>query len=55
VLVGEPGRLAVGFAADGRGGWRMFRAPGSAAEVQAAVAAVSQVQLSLPGAPPRAV
>jgi hypothetical protein len=54
-LIGEPGRLAAGFAADGRGGWCVFRAPGSAADVQAAITAISQVQLSLPHTPPRAV
>lgn len=54
-LVGEPGRLAAGFAGDGQGGWRVFRAPGSEADVQAAVAAVSQARLSLPVATSGAV
>jgi hypothetical protein len=43
-FVGEPGRLAAGLAEDGRGGWRVFRATGSRADLQAAVAAASRVK-----------
>jgi hypothetical protein len=44
-FLGEPDRLVARFGEDGRGGWRLFRAVGSAADVQAAAVAVSQVQL----------
>ncbi len=43
-FVGEPGHLAAGFAQDGHRGWRVFRAVGTASEVQSAVVTVSQVQ-----------
>lgn len=43
-FVGEPGRLAAGFARNTeRGTWRLFRARGEDRDVQAAVAAVSAV------------
>ena len=43
-FVGDPGTLAVRFAEDGRGGWRVFHAVGIESEVQAAISAVSHVQ-----------
>ncbi len=43
-FVGEAGRLAVRFAEDGQGGWRVFRAVGAAPDVQSAIAAASQVR-----------
>jgi hypothetical protein len=43
-FVGDPGRLAVRFAEDGRGGWLVFRTVGSEGEVQAALTAVSHVK-----------
>jgi hypothetical protein len=44
-VVGQPGRPAAGFAADGRGGFRLFRIIGSEPDVQIAVAAVAVVEL----------
>jgi len=43
-FVGDPGRLVARLAADGQGGWRLFRAVGAAHEVQIALAAASQVR-----------
>ena len=43
-FIGDPGTLAAGFAEDGRGGWRVLQAEGAEREVEAAVAAISQVQ-----------
>lgn len=43
-FVGNPGKLAVRFAENGRNGWRVFQAVGCEAEVQVALAAVSHVQ-----------
>jgi hypothetical protein len=40
----EPDRLVARFGADGCGGWQLFRAVGSSAEVQTAEIAASQVQ-----------
>jgi hypothetical protein len=42
-FVGDPGVLAVGFAADRPGGWRVFRAVGTERDVQLALGAVSQL------------
>lgn len=43
-FVGDPGRLAVRFADDGRGGWRVFKLVGVESDVRSALAAVSRAQ-----------
>ena len=49
-FVGEPGRLAVGFAQDDPGCWRVFRAMWADRDVRRARAAVSQVGPQAKGA-----
>jgi hypothetical protein len=43
-FIGATDRLAAAFAENGRGGWRVYRAIGTAQDVGSAVTAVAQVQ-----------